>query len=91
MFLHITVNQLRGRPLYYDIISLASLKITQAFHLLLDFGENQVVFRDFKIRNSIRITEGSDNGESDNQGPTVFAIVFVFVKFIVFVFVFYSL
>ena len=57
--------------LYYDIISVTSLKITQAFHLLLDFEENQVVFRDFKIQNSIRITEGSDNGDSDNRGPTV--------------------
>ena len=27
-------------PLYYDIISLTSLKITQAFHLLLGFAEN---------------------------------------------------
>ena len=53
-------------PLYYDIISLTSLKIIQAFHLLLGFVENQTVFWDFKIRNSVRITEGSDNGDSDN-------------------------
>ena len=57
--------------LYYDIISLTSLKITQAFHSLLGFVENQTVFWDFKIRNSVRITEGSDNGDSDNRGPTV--------------------
>ena len=57
--------------LYYDIISLTSLKITQAFHLLLGFAENQIVFWDFKIRNNIRRTEGSDNGNSDNQGSTV--------------------
>ena len=50
--LRIMVNQLRGRPmilcilimlfypLYYDIINLISLKITQAFHLLLNFVEN---------------------------------------------------
>ena len=57
--------------LYCDILSLIGLKITQAFHLLLDFAENQTVFRDFKIRNSVRITEGSDNGDSDNRGPTV--------------------
>ena len=56
-------------PLYYDIISLTSLKITQAFHLLLGFVENQTVFWDFKIQNSVWITEGSDNGDSDNQGP----------------------
>ena len=27
------------------------------------------------IRNSIRITEGSDNGDSDNRGPTVYVIM----------------
>ena len=52
-------------PLYYDILGLTSLKITQAFHLLLGFVENLTVFWDFKIQNSIRITEGSDNGDSD--------------------------
>ena len=57
--------------LYYDILSLTSLKITQAFHLLLGFVENQTIFWDFKIRNSVRITEGSGNGDSDNRGPTV--------------------
>ena len=62
--------------MYYDIISLTSRKITQAFHLLLDFEENQVVFKDFKIRNSIQITEGLDNGDSDNRGPTVLAMPF---------------
>ena len=56
--------------LYYDILSLTSLKITQTFHLLLGFVENQTVFWDFKIRNSVWITEGSDNGDSDNRGPT---------------------
>ena len=49
-------------PLYYDTIS---LKITQVFHLLLDFAENQGVFLGFKIQNSIRITEGSDNRGSN--------------------------
>ena len=58
-------------PLYYNIISLTSLKITQTFHLLLDFAENQDVFSDFKIQNSIRITEGSDDGDSDNRGSTI--------------------
>ena len=58
-------------PLYYDIISLTSLKIIQTFHLLLDFTENQGVFWDFKIQNSVRITEGSDNRDSDNRGSTV--------------------
>ena len=60
--------------LYHDIISLISLKIKQAFHLLLDFAENQGVFLDFKIQNSVRITEGSDNGDSDNRGSTVYVL-----------------
>ena len=54
-------------PLYYNIISLTSLKIIQAFHSLLSFAENQVIFWDFKIQNSIRITKGSDN-----RGSTVY-------------------
>ena len=58
-------------PLYY-IISLTSLKGTQAFHLLLGFAENLTVFWDFKIQYSVRITEGSDNRDSDNGGPTVY-------------------
>ena len=36
-------------PLYYNIISLTSLKIKQAFHLLLGFAENQTVFWDLKF------------------------------------------
>ena len=32
-------------------------------HLLFDFAENQIVFWDFKIRSSIWITEGLDNGD----------------------------
>ena len=57
--------------LYYDI-SLTSLKIIQKFHLLLGFAENQIIFWDFKIKNSVRITEVSDNGDSHNRGSTVF-------------------
>ena len=64
--------------LYYDILSLISLKITQA--LLLGFVENQIVFWDFKIRNSVRITEGSDNGDSDNRGPTVYIYILIFIQ-----------
>ena len=58
--------------LYYDTISLTSLKITQAFHLLLAFAGNPIISWYFKIRNCVRITEGSDNGDSDNRGPTVY-------------------
>ena len=59
--------------LYYNIISLASLKFTQAFHLLLGFGENVFVFWNFKFQNSVCITEGSDSGDLDNRGSTVHA------------------
>ena len=58
-------------PLYYDIINLTSLKITQVFHLLLGFADNQGVFWDFKIQNSVWKTEGLDNGDSDNRVSTV--------------------
>ena len=60
-------------PLYYNIISLTSLKITQAFHLLLGFAENPIVSWYFEIRNSVRITEVSDNGDSDNRGSTAYS------------------
>ena len=52
--------------LYCDIISLTSLKNTQAFHLLLDFAENQGISLNFIIQNSVWITEGLDNRDSDN-------------------------
>ena len=58
-------------PLYYDIISLISLKIIWSFHLLPGFAENQGVFWDYRIQNSIRLTEVSDNGDLDNRGSTV--------------------
>ena len=45
------------------------------FHLPFVFAENQGVFWDFKIQNSVQITEGSDNGDLDNQGSTVFRIL----------------
>ena len=56
--------------LYYDIISLTSLKIIQTFHLLLGFAENQRILN-FEIA-SVWITEGSDNGDSNNRGPIVY-------------------
>ena len=40
-------------------------------YLILGFAGNQFVFWDFKIQNSIQITEGLDNGDLDNQSPTV--------------------
>ena len=61
-------------PLYYDdTINQTSLKLTQAFHLLLAFAENPIISWYFKIRNSVQITEGSDNGDSNNCGFTVFS------------------
>ena len=54
-----------------DIISQVSVKITQAFHLLLGFAENQTTFWNYKIRNGVQVTEDSDNGDLDNRGPTV--------------------
>ena len=62
-------------PLYYDIISLTSLKITLAFHLLLGFAENQIVFWDFKIQKKHSITEGTDNGDLGNRDPTVLGYI----------------
>ena len=61
-------------PLYYDTISLTSLKITQAFHKLLGFADNQIVCWDFKIQNSIQITKGLDNGDLDNRSSTVLSL-----------------
>ena len=62
--------------LYCNIISPASLKITEAFHLFHGFAENLIVFWDFKIQNSVWISEVSDNGDLDNQGPTVLLVTF---------------
>ena len=42
---------------YDNIISLTSLKFAKGFHLLLGFAENQGVFWDFKIQNSVWIME----------------------------------
>ena len=74
--------------LYYDILSLTSLKITQEFHLLLGFVENQTVFWDFKIRISAWITEGSDNGDSDNRGPTIYININIIYIYIIFIFIY---
>ena len=67
---NVTCDNKHFYPLYYDIISLASLKITHTFHLLPSSAENQIVLSCL-IQNSLRITEGSDNRDLDNRGPTV--------------------
>ena len=46
--------------------------MTQAFYLLLGFADYQIVYWDFKIQNSVLITEGLDNGDSDNWGFTIY-------------------
>ena len=38
--------------------------------------------KDFKIRSSVRITEGSDNGDSDNSDPTVLIYLRIQVMFV---------
>ena len=40
-------------------ISLTSITITQVIHLLVDFVENQIVFWNYEIQNSIRIINDS--------------------------------
>ena len=47
-------------------LALTSLNMTQAFHLLLGFSNYQIIYWDFKIQNSVLITKGLDNGDSDN-------------------------
>ena len=42
-------------PLYYDTISLTSLRITQAFHLLLGFAENQRICKSEIVFGSLRV------------------------------------
>ena len=44
--------------------------MTQVFHLLLDFAEIKSSWN-YKIRNIVRITKGSDNQDPDNRGSTV--------------------
>ena len=53
-------------PLYYDTMSLTSLKIIQEFHLLLSFVENNIFYLDFKNQDSVQITEGLGIGDSYN-------------------------
>ena len=62
--------------LYCDIISLISLKITQAFHLLHGFAEINYPLGFLYVR----ITEGSDNGDSDNRGCTVLQNILLKLK-----------
>ena len=56
---------------------LTSLKSHKHF-IYYFFTENQGVFRDFIIQNSVRITEGSDNGDLDNRGPTVYIYIYIY-------------
>ena len=67
-----------------DIISLISLKITRALHLLLVLQKIKLSW-DFKIRNSVQITEGSDNVDSDNRGPTVY----IYIIYTIYMYIYY--
>ena len=72
---NITYTNMLFYPLYYDISSLTSLKITHhdtCISYIAWFCRKQAIYWDFKIRNSVRITKGLDNRVSDNQGSTVF-------------------
>ena len=62
-------------PLYHDITSLTSLKVTEAFHLLATgFCRKSSCLLGFQTQNNAHITEGSGNGDSNNWGPTVLRI-----------------
>ena len=54
-------------PLYYDVISLTSLRHS-IYYLLLQKSNHHLGFKNL---NSIEITECSHNRYSDNQSPTV--------------------
>ena len=58
-------------PLYYYNKPNKSKNHT-GIPFITGFAENQ---RILIIRNSVRRTEGSDNGDSDNRGPTVLPIL----------------
>ena len=58
-------------PLYCDIMSLTSLKITSTFDLLLEFAENGIGILKFKRVTSICTIKDLDNGDLDNRSPTV--------------------
>ena len=58
-------------PPYCDIINVASKNHTD-ISFITWFCRKSNYFWDFKNKNSVRITEGLDNGDSDNRGPTVY-------------------
>ena len=69
---NITPANMLFYPLYCNIISLTSLKSHNFINNLVLHKINRVW--DIKVQNSVWITEGADNGDSDNQGPTVSSI-----------------
>ena len=46
---------------------------------ITQFCRKSIVFWDFKIKNSVRIIEGSDNGDSDNRGSTVYINIYIYI------------
>ena len=62
-------------PLYYDIIRLTN-QITQSFHFLLGFAENQRILR-------FKIVFGLDNGDSDLRVQIMVLLYALLMRFII--------
>ena len=85
MFLHIALDQLHGQPITLHMLTYFlptvlrynkpnKSKNHRHFSYYLVLQKIKLFLWDFGIKNSVRITEGSDNGNSDNQGSTVLTI-----------------
>ena len=85
MFLHIVLDQLRGRPIILHMLTYFlptvlwynkpnKSKNYRHFIYYLVLQKIKLFFWDFRIKNSVWITKGSDNGNSDNRGSTVLTI-----------------
>ena len=84
IFLYITANQLHGQPIISHILMLFypcsvlwynkpnKPKNHIGISFITWYCRKSNWLCDFKIWNSIQITEGSDNGDSNYQGSTVF-------------------
>ena len=80
--MHVTINQLRGQLIIFHLLlclfwSLCcdnnkpnKSKNHTSIPFITWFRRKSNCFQYFKIRNSVWIIEGLDNGDSDNWGPT---------------------
>ena len=74
------VNQLHGRPIISHLLICISIHCTKpnksknhiGISFITWFCRKSIYLLGFQIRNSVRITKGSDNGDSDNRSPTVY-------------------